>query len=158
MLSFLSRKRAQWPGRGGSSHSSFARRKEFHAKGTQPKNGVLVPLPPERRNPPFGVLSNDGKNQRLPGTGSEECKHSSRPPPDPRYGGRFPGSRSAHPARAVQLIAPASAPLPLAGQSEKAVRLDEENAPGACSRRGWFGFGGRRNAAPTPSLWIFAGG
>ena len=28
-------------------------------------------------------------------------------------------------------------------------QLDDENAPGACSRRGWYVIGGRRNAAPT---------
>ena len=51
--------RAQWPGRRSRSHSNFARRTGFPAKGAA-KNGVLVPLPPwqrnpppERRNPPF---------------------------------------------------------------------------------------------------------
>ena len=64
------------------------------------------------------------------GLGSEECQHSSRLPPDPRYGGRFPDSRSAHPARAVQLIAPASAPLPLAGQFG-------ERCPAGRRKRAW---------------------
>ena len=91
------------------------------------KNGVLVPLPPWAKEPAAGaaelpryVLSKDGKNQRSPGAGSEECKHSSRLPPDPGYGGRFPGECSATPARAVQLIDSASAPLPLAGRLGKA--------------------------------------
>ena len=45
------------------------------------------------------------------------------------------------------------------GNTGKAVRLDEESAPGACSRRGWWVIGGPvRTPAPTPSLWIFAGG
>ena len=37
-------------------------------------------------------------------------------PPDPRYRGRIPGNCTATPARVVQLIDCASAPLPLAGQ------------------------------------------
>ena len=45
----------------------------------------MRPLP-EQRNSPRYVLSQDGKNQRSPGTGSEECKHSSRLPPDPITG------------------------------------------------------------------------
>ena len=73
------------------------------------------------------------------GLGSEECQHSSRPPPDPRYGGRFPGSRSANPARVVQLIVCASAPLPLAGFWKKAMLAGRKSAPGASSRRGWSG-------------------
>ena len=38
------------------------------------------------------------------------------PPPDPHYGGRFPGAGSATPPRVVQLIAFSSAPLPLIWQ------------------------------------------
>ena len=89
--------RAQWPERRGECHSGFARRKELPAEGASPKTafwflcrrGQRNP-PPGRRNPLFRVLSRDGKNQRSPGVGSGECKHSSRPPPDPRYGRRFP--------------------------------------------------------------------
>ena len=51
----------------------------------------MRPLP-ERRNSPRYVLSQDGKNQRSPGTGSEECKHSSRLPSDPVTGGHLPGA------------------------------------------------------------------
>ena len=61
---------------------------------------------------PFGAIHLE--NHR--GLGSEERQSSSRLPPDPRYGRRFPGGHTATPARAVQLIASASAPLPLAGQ------------------------------------------
>ena len=61
-------------------------------------------------------LSDQKGTKESPGAGSEECQHSSRLPPDPHYGRRFPDSHSSHPARAVQPIAPASPPLPLAGQ------------------------------------------
>ena len=65
--------------------------------------------------------------------------------PGPRYGGRFPGSCSSNPARAVQLIAPASAPLPLAGIFEesraswtrKARRLPPAVGAGPLSAGGW---------------------
>ena len=65
--------------------------------------------------------------------------------PGPRYGGRFPGSCSSNPARAVQLIVPASAPLPLAGIFEesraswtrKARRLPPAVGAGPLSAGGW---------------------
>ena len=83
-------------------------------------------------------------------------------PPDPRYGGRFPGSCSSHPARAGQGIAFLSAPLPLAGQfRESPAGWTMESAPGASSRRSWFrerrpyakplDFCGRMVSAPTES-------
>ena len=74
--------------------------------------------PPGRRNSPYVgcfFLFAQKETKNAPGAGSEERQRSSRPPPDPRYGGRFPGNRTATPARLVQLIDCASAPLPLAG-------------------------------------------
>ncbi len=66
------------------------------AVGTPPPTGHTLkvgagvsparPVPPNPQNVVFVVLSKDGKNQRSPGTGSEECKHSSRLPPDPITG------------------------------------------------------------------------
>ena len=64
------------------------------------------------------------------GLGSEECQHSSRPPPDPHYGGRIPENCSSNPARAVQLIVPASPPLPLAG-------FWDESRAGWTKKRAW---------------------
>ena len=68
------------------------------------------------------------------------------PTPGPRYGGRFPGSCSSNPARAVQLIVPASAPLPLAGIFEesragwtrKTRRLPPAVGAGPLSAGGWY--------------------
>ena len=51
--------------------------------------------------------------------------------------GTLPGSLSAKPARVVQLIDSASAPLPLAGNMGTAVQLDRESAPVATSRSSW---------------------
>ena len=67
------------------------------------------------------------------------------PTPGPRYGGRFPGDGTATPARAVQTIAPASAPLPLAGifqesrasWKKKARRLPPAVGAGSNSAGGW---------------------
>ena len=59
--------------------------------------------------------------------------------------GTPPWGRSSHPARAVQSIAPASPPLPLAGQSKKTVRLDGKTRlvpaaveAGADTTGGWY--------------------
>ena len=59
--------------------------------------------------------------------------------------GTPPWGRSSYPARAVQSIAPASPPLPLAGQSKKTVRLDGKTRlvqaaveAGADTTGGWY--------------------
>ena len=106
----------------------------------------------------LAVLSSDGKNQwprppslapsgqftlRSPGDAAIGPA-ASRPvlhagfPPDPRYGGRFPGERTATPARAV--IGSSSVPRRCrwSGSFQRAVRLDGESAPVASSRRGGF--------------------
>ena len=70
-------------------------------------------------------------------------------PPDPHYGGRFPEDRFVTPARVVTGLPPLPRRCRWPGKGEKAVRLDEESAPVATSRRGWSVLGGRRNAAPT---------
>ena len=92
----LRRARAQWPGKRGTATQILPAGRDQPPKGPQKtafwflcRRGQRNP-PPGRRNSPFCVLSNDGKNQRSPGAGSEECQHSSRPPPDPRYEERFP--------------------------------------------------------------------
>ena len=92
--------------------------------------------PPERRNSPRCVLSKDGKNQRSPGAGSEERQRSSRLPPDPVTGDAFLKPFRESGAGGDRIVS-ASPPLPLARQSKKAVRLDEESAPVATSHRGW---------------------
>ncbi len=148
--------RAQWPGRRGKRHSGFARRKEFHAKGAPPKTafwflcrrGQRNP-PPERRNPPFRVLSNDGKNQRSPGAGSEECKHSSRLPPDPVTGDSSRESFLESGAGGTADCFPFRAAAAGWAIQRRPGKLDEENAPGSSSRRGWFWLGGRMVSAPT---------
>ena len=86
--------------------------------------------PPGRRNPPFHVLSSNGKNQwprppslapsgqftlRSPGAGLRGVPALQSPAPGPPLRGTLALGDSANPARAVQLIAPASPPLPLAG-------------------------------------------
>ena len=71
-------------------------------------------------------------------------------PPDPRYGGRIPGNCTATPARVVQLIDCASAPLPLAGQTgdgragwtRKARRLPPAVGAGVDLRAAEFPFCG----------------
>ena len=131
------------------------------------KNGVLVPLPPWAKEPAAGAaeysfgessfLFAQKGTKNAPGFVSEERQRSSRQPRTPLRG-TLPWGRSSHPARAVQGIADPSAPLPLAGGFGRAVRLDQKSAPGASSRRGWFGCGPVGTPAPTPNLWIFVGG
>ncbi len=87
------------------------------------------------RRCPF--LSDQKGTKESPGVGSEERQRSSRPPPDPRYGRRFPGNCSSHPARVVQSIAPLPRRCRWLGNFERVIRLDGESAPGASSRRGW---------------------
>ena len=147
--------RAQWPGRRGKRHSSFARREEFPAKGPH-QNGVLVPLPPWAKEPAAGaaelpryVLSKDGKNQRSPGAGSEECQHSSRLPPDPVTGDASRESFLESGAGGTADCFPFRTAAAGWAIQRRPSQLDDENAPGACSRRGWYVIGGRRNAAPT---------
>ena len=67
------------------------------------------------------------------------------------YGGRFPESHTATPARMVQSIVIASPPLPLAGNGQKAVRMDGESAPVATSRRGWFRLRAGEDTGPYPN-------
>ena len=67
------------------------------------------------------------------------------------YGGRFPESHTATPARVVQSIVIASPPLPLAGNGQKAVRMDGESAPVATSRRGWFRLRAGEDTGPYPN-------
>ena len=71
-------------------------------------------------------------------------------PPDPHYGGRFPEDRSVTPARVVTGLPPLPRRCRWPGKGEKAVRLDEESAPVATSRRSGFVIGGPvRTPAPT---------
>ena len=94
-------------------------------------------------------LSEQKGTKESPGAGSEECQHSSRPPPDPVTGDASwesflePGAGGAADCFPFRAAA--------AGWTiqRRPGKLDEENAPGACSRRGWYVIGGRRNAAPT---------
>ena len=83
----------------------------------------------ERDDDLYCVLSKDGKDQRSPGFVSKERQRSSRQPRTPLRGALSWGG-SAHPARAVQLIDSASAPLPLAGQSW-------EGCPAGREKRAW---------------------
>ena len=88
--------------------------------------------------------------------------------PGPPLRGTHSWGRSSHPARAGQGIAFLSAPLPLVGQfRESPAGWTMESAPGASSRRSWFGerraggdtgpyakpldFCGRMVSAPTES-------
>ena len=86
------------------------------------------------------------RNQRIAGVWLRGAPALQSPTPGPRYGGRFPGSCSSNPARAVQLIVPASAPLPLAGIFEesragwtrKTRRLPPAVGAGPLSAGGWY--------------------
>ena len=86
-----------------------------------------------------------------------ECKHSSRLPPDPRYGGRFPGGRTATPARVVQLIASASAPLPLAGMLEESPASWTRKARRLLPAVGAGSGSGRWGHRPLHKTGIFCG-
>ena len=151
--------RAQWPERRGGCHSGFARRKELPAEGASPKTafwflcrrGQRNP-PPGRRNPLFRVLSRDGKNQRSPGVGSGECKHSSRPPPDPRYGRRFPEVFPRIRRGWCSRLPPLPRRCRWLGNQQKTVRLDQECAPGASSRRSWAVVAGGWGHPPLPPI------
>ena len=90
------------------------------------KNGVLVPLPPWAKEPAAGaaelspLCSFQGwKEPKIPGGWLRGVPALQSPAPGPPLRRTLPGSRSANPARVVQLIVPASAPLPLAGQLKK---------------------------------------
>ena len=74
--------------------------------------------------------------------------------PGPHYGGRIPGGRTATPARAVIGLPSVLRRCRWSGGFRKAVRLDQESAPVATSRRGWSRCGGRRNAAPTQGMGV----
>ena len=132
LLSFLSRKRGP---KGGAHATQALPAGRNHVPKGPAKNGVLVPLPPWAKEPaagaaefsfygsvPFPAMGKVPKDRW--GTPQSDWRRS-RPvlhvgfPPGPRYGGRFPGGRTATPARVVQLIASASAPLPLAGILEE---------------------------------------
>ena len=92
---------------------------------------------------PFPAMGKEPKDRRglAPRSASAPVAN-----PGPRYGGRFPGSCSSNPARAVQLIVPASAPLPLAGIFEesragwtrKTRRLPPAVGAGPLSAGGWY--------------------
>ena len=78
--------------------------------------------PPERRNYPFTrvfLFACPKRNQKCPGDWLRGVQALQSPAPGPPLRRTLPGSRPAHPARAVQSIAPASAPLPLAGILEE---------------------------------------
>ncbi len=94
-------------------------------------------------------LSDQKGTKESPGAGSEECKHSSRPPPAPvtEDASRKSFLESGAGGTADCPRFPAAA----AGWAIQRRRgnLDGKSAPGACSRRGWWLIGGRRNAAPT---------
>ena len=99
--------------------------RDFLPKGPG-KNGVLVPLPPWAKEPAAGAEEQlsygdvpfclPKKEPKMPRGLAPRSASAPVANPGPHYGGRIPGNCSAHPARVVQLIAPASAPLPLAGQ------------------------------------------
>ncbi len=80
---------------------------------TSAKRGQRNP-PPGRRNPIFVFFPAMERTKDHRGL-SPRSASAPVANPGPRYGGRFPGSCSSNPAREVQLIVPASAPLPLAG-------------------------------------------
>ena len=132
----LRRARAQWPGKRGKSHSNFARRKGQTAKGAA-KNGVLVPLPPWAKEPAAGAAESSfscsfqgWKEPKIPGGWLRGVQALQSPAPGPPLRETLPGSISSHPARVVQSIAPASAPLPLARQSA-------ENCTAGPGKRAW---------------------
>ena len=89
------------------------------------------------------------RNQRIAGGWLPGVQALQSPAPGPPLRGTLSCGGSSHPARAVQLIASASAPLPLAGQFwESLLCWTKENAPGASSRRNWFWNDGRMRPIP----------
>ena len=94
-------------------------------------------------------LSDQKGTKESPGAGSEECKHSSRPPPDPVTGDVSRESFLESGAGGTADCFPFRAAAAGWAIQRRPGKLDEENAPGACSRRGWFWLGGRMVSAPT---------
>ena len=89
--------RAQWPGRRGKATRILPAGRDKLPKGPQKtafwflcRRGQRNP-PPGRRNSPFGVLSNNGKNQRLPGAGLRGVPALQSPAPGPPLRGTLPG-------------------------------------------------------------------
>ena len=138
---------------------SFLSRKRAVGKGTRRRGGGILLLR-ECYFPNDGKVTKGSPGDAAIGPAVKPPGPPCRLTPGPRYGRRIPGSRSSQPARVVQLIAPASAPLPLAGQvRESPAGWTMESAPGTSSRRGGSGNGGpMRTSAPTPNLGFFAGG
>ncbi len=123
------------------------------------KNGVLVPLPPWAKEPAAGAAESSfscsfqgWKEPKIPGGWLRGVQALQSPAPGPPLRETLPGSISSHPARVVQSIAPASAPLPLVGQWRKAIRLDQERAPGVSSRRSWAVVAGGWGHPPLPPI------
>ena len=95
------------------------------------------------------VLSSDGKNQRSLGVASKSPYGSSQLPPDPCYGGRLPEAVPRIRRGRYSRLPPLPRRCRWLGTPKKAVRLDEESAPVATSRRGWVGCGRMRFTAPV---------
>ena len=159
----LHRARAQWPGRRGKRHSSFARREELPVKGPPPKTafwflcrrGQRNP-PPERRNFPAMFFP---RMERTKDPRGLAPRSASTPVACPRtpLRGTLPGwvflASGAGSAADCPRFHAAAAGWAI---QRRPGKLGEENAPGACSRRGWFWLGGRmRTSAPTPNTAAF---
>ena len=133
------------------------------------RNGVLVPLPPWAKEPAAGAAELSfyesipfclpKKEPKMPrGLAPRSARTPVARPRTP-----VTGDASRQSSRASGAGGAVDCPRFRAATAGRDFgrtpgRLDEKGAPGACSRRGWFEFGGRRNAAPTPNLWSFAGG
>ena len=112
----------------GTSHRRGREKRRFGSfaavsKGTRRRGGGILLL----RGCSFLFAQKGTKNARglSPRSASTPVAN-----PGPRYGGRFPGSCSSHPARAGQGIAVLPAPLPLAGQCR-------ESCPAGRWKRAW---------------------